>query len=101
MKDEILIEINNKLESIRKLLLIKNIACRSEVMKILNEEFLTTKKRKEMYKLCDGEKSIGDISNILGITHESVRLLVDELEKLGAIEIIKKKGKTKYPLKII
>ncbi len=101
MKDELLIEINDKLEAIRKLLIMQNIACRAEIKKILNEEFLTTDKRKQMYKLFNGKNSIGDIAKNLHVTHESVRLLVDELEKVGAIEIIKKKGKTKYPLKII
>lgn len=100
MKDEILIEINNKLEAIRKLLMVQNIASRKEINKILTEEFLTTDKRKQMYKLFNGNNSIGDIAKRLGVTHESVRLLVDDLEKVGAIEIIKKKGKTKYPLKI-
>ena len=101
MTNELLIGMNDKLESIRKLLLIQNIACRREVIKVLNEEFLTTNKRKEMYKLFNGNRSIGNISKMLGVTNEGVRLLVDDLEKVGAIEIVKKKGKTKYPLKII
>ena len=100
MKDELLIEINDKLEAIRKLLIVQNIAFIKEVNKMLNEEFLTTDKRKQMYKLFNGNNSIGDIAKRLGVTHENVRLLVDDLEEVGAIEIIKKKGKTKYPLKI-
>ena len=101
MSDQLLKDMNNKIEAIRKLLLIQNIAFRKEINKILNEEFLTTDKRKQMYKLFNGNNSIGDIAKRLGVTHENVRLLVDDLEKVGAIEIIKKKGKTKYPLKII
>lgn len=101
MSEQLLNQVNNKLEVIRKLLLIQNIAFRKEINKILNEEFLTTKKRKQMYKLFNGNNSIGDIAKNLHVTHENVRLLVDDLEKIGAIEIIKKKGKTKYPLKII
>lgn len=101
MKDELLIEINDKLEAIRKLLIVQNIAFRKEINKILNEEFLTTDKRKQMYRLFNGNNSIGDIAKRLDVTHENVRLLVDDLEKVGAIEIIKKKGKTKYPLRII
>jgi len=49
----------------------------------------------------NGNNSIGDIAKKIGVTHESVRLLVDDLENIGAIEILKKSGKTKYPLKII
>ncbi len=101
MKDEILIEIKNKLEAIRKLLMVQNMTSRKETKKILTEEFLTTDKRKQMYTLFNGNNGIGDIAKRIGVTHESVRLLVDDLEKAGAIEIIKKKGKTKYPLKII
>lgn len=101
MKDEILIEINNKLEAIRKLLMVQNIASRNETNKIITEEFLTTDKRKKIYNMFNGNNSIGDIAKKIGVTHESVRLLVDDLEKVGAIEIIKKKGKNKYPLKII
>ncbi len=100
MNDGVLIEINDKLEAIRKLLMVQNIAFRKEINKILDEEFITTDKKKEMYKLFNGNNSIGDIAKRLDVTHETVRLLVDDLEKLGAIEIIKKKGKTKYPLKI-
>jgi len=101
MTDELLVEINDKLEAIRKILFIQNIAHRREIIKVLNEEFLTTDKRKQMYKLFNGNNSIGDIAKKIGVTNESVRLLVDDLEKVEAIEIIKKKGKTKYPLKII
>jgi len=101
MNNELLIQINDKLEAIRKLLIVQNIAFRKEINKIINDEFLTTDKRKQMYKLFNGNNTIGHIAKILGVTHENVRLLVDDLEKLGAIEIIKKKGKTKYPLKII
>lgn len=101
MKDEILIEINNKLEAIRKLLMVQNIASRNETNKIITEEFLTTDKRKKIYNMFNGNNSIGDIAKKIGVTHESVRLLVDDLENIGAIEILKKSGKTKYPLKII
>ncbi len=101
MTDELLIEINNKLEAIRKILFIQNIAHRREVIKVLNEEFLTTDTRRKIYNMFNGNNSIGDIAKKIGVTHESVRSLVDDLEKVGAIEIIKKKGKTKYPLKII
>jgi len=101
MTDELLIEINDKLEAIRKLLIVQNIAFRKEINKILNEEFLTTDTRKKIYNMFNGNNSIGDIAKKIGVTHESVRLLVDDLERVGAIEIIKKKGKTKYPLKII
>ena len=100
MTEQLLIKINDKLESIRKLLLMQNFAYRREIIKILNEEFLTTDTRKQIYALFDGNKSIGEIAKKLGVTHESVRLLVDDLEKVGAVEIIKKKGKTKYPLKM-
>lgn len=100
MKEQLLTEINDKLEAIRKLLLIQNFAYRREITKILNEEFLTTDKRRKIYDLFDGNKSIGEIAKKLSVTNECVRLLVDDLEKVGAIEIIKKKGKTKYPLKI-
>jgi len=101
MTDELLIEINDKLEAIRKLLFIQNITHRREITKVLNEEFLTTDTRKKIYNMFNGKNSIGDIAKKIGVTHESVRLLVDDLEKVGAIEIIKKKRKTKYPLKII
>ncbi len=101
MTDELLVEINDKLEAIRKILFIQNIAHRREIIKYLNEEFLTTDTRKKIYNMFDGKNSIGDIAKKIGITHESVRLLVDQLENIGAIEILKKSGKTKYPLKII
>ena len=101
MKDELLVEINDKLEAIRKILFIQNIAHRREIIKVLNEEFLTTDTRKKIYNMFNGNNSIGDIAKKIGVTHESVRLLVDDLENIGAIEILKKSGKTKYPLKII
>lgn len=101
MTDELLIEINDKLEAIRKILFIQNIVHRKEISKVLNEEFLTTDTRKKIYNMFNGNNSIGDIAKKIGVTHESVRLLVDDLEKVGAIEIIKKKRKTKYPLKVI
>jgi len=101
MTDELLIEINDKLEAIRKILVIQNIANRGEIKRILNEEFLTTERRKKIYNMFNGKNSIGEIAKKTGITNESVRLLVDHLEKVCAIEILKKRGKTKYPLKII
>ena len=101
MTDELLIEINDKLEAIRKILLIQNVGHRREIIKVLNEEFLTTDTRKKIYNMFNGNNSIGDIAKKIGVTHESVRLPVDDLENIGAIEILKKSGKTKYPLKII
>lgn len=101
MKDKILIEINDKLEAIRKILLIQNVANRKNIIKVINEDFLTTDKRKKIYNMFNGNNSIEDIAKKIGVTHESVRLLVNDLENIGAIEIIKKVGKTKYPLKII
>lgn len=71
-----------------------------ELRKILNNQYLTTKKRKVMYNMFDGKTSMQEIAKKLGVTFEAVRRLKVALEQDRLIKI-KKEGKTEYPQKLI
>jgi len=98
---KLLEEISHQTEDIKKMLAIQNIVFRKQALTTINEEYLTTDKRKKIFALFDGKQSTKDIASKVKVSEEAVRIIIEELEKIGAIEIVKKKGKTKYPKKLI
>ncbi len=40
----------------------------------------------DIYSLCDGKKDLKNLSNVLGIDIQSVKILIDKLMKKGLIE---------------
>ena len=96
-------ELNEKvfeeLVMIRKLLTVLASDKLSEFNKYIQDKFLTTEQRREMYDLFDGTKGNREIGDIVGVSSEGVRLFAIALEKEGLIEY-EMIGNSKCPKRI-
>jgi len=92
-------QILEELKQIKKLLIVISQEKLVEFKKQIEKEFLTTKQRKEMYDLFDGTKSLKEISEIIKVSFEAVRLFASSLESAGYLEYVIN-SKSKCPKKI-
>lgn len=88
-----------KLDEIIRLLKPISYAKSSEFGEMIEQQFLTTPERKKMYNLFDGKHSQQEIAKEVGVKDATVSIFVSDLESKGLIEI-KKKGRSKIPVKI-
>lgn len=88
-----------KLDEIIKLLKPISYAKSSEIGKMIEQQFLTTRDRKKVYGFFNGKRSQQEIAKEASVDDATVSRLVSDLESKGLIEI-KKEGRSKIPLKI-
>jgi len=61
---------------------------------------LSTRKKQEIYELCDGTNEMSTIARKVKVTGEYVRLTIKDLENAGFV-IIKQEGGKKYPTRVV
>jgi predicted transcriptional regulator len=66
----------------------------------LKKSILSTRKKEQIFEMCDGTRDISEIATEVGASGEYVRLTIKELEEAGFI-IIEQKGGKRYPVKMI
>lgn len=97
-KEEMLLEsISEKLDRIISLLRFSNVIGLDEYK---NKVFGNSKIKLLIYDLCDGKKTVNEMSRILNKSNNHVSMELSELEKSGLIEA-KRKGKEKYYFRVL
>jgi hypothetical protein len=96
----ILREILEELRHIRQMqtLLAKPVTQKAKVE--LEEKYLTTPDRRQMYSLADGTQTMMDIARAVGKTKEAVRLLMRDLEAEGYVAM-HSNGKANCPRRLM
>lgn len=90
IKEDDFEELKGLLEDIKSILLISNYdQIEKSKKKLLKSGSLEDK----IYKLCDGDKQISDISKKLGKPEKNVRARLSDLRQKGLIKTFQKNGK--------
>jgi DNA-binding transcriptional ArsR family regulator len=66
----------------------------------LKMTILSTRKKEQIFEMCDGTHDIGEIATKVGVSGEYVRLTIKELEEAGFI-ILEQKGGKRYPVRMV
>jgi len=93
-------DVLKELKEIKSELKLQNIFYKEKIKNMV-ERLLTTPKRKKMYSFLDGDHSLMDISNKVGVTHENVRQFVQDLESENLVVLDHKKRKERYFRRLI
>lgn len=93
-------EILEELRSIRKLLTIFSQDKLDDFNKKIEDKYLTTDQRKQMYELFDGSNSLKEIATMVRVTPEGVRRFAVQLENAGLVEMVEINAKQKNPKRL-
>ena len=66
----------------------------------IKEKYLTSVPRQKMYDLFNGEKSLKEIADELGVSSEAVRQFAVTLEKAGLLSYTSNNSGTKLPKRL-
>jgi len=103
-KEELLWRILKTLEDISgkidRLASILEFSQRRELESHIQEVLGKSEVRREIYDLCDGTKSVGEIADILRKSVPHVSIQIAELEKAGIVKA-RRVGKEKYYQKVL
>lgn len=93
-------QILDELIQIRKLLTILAQDKFQSFNEDIEQKYLTTDQRRQMYALFDGDNSYKAIAEAVKVSSEAVRLFSLQLQQAGLVEMIEINSKSKNPKKI-
>ena len=90
----------DELSQIRKLLTILSQDKLQSFNENIENKYLTTEQRRQMYDMFDGENSYKAIADAVKLSLEGVRKFAVQLEQVGLVEFVTINGKSKNPKRI-
>ncbi len=97
---QVLTDMNAKLDKLDDLLNVMKISQKTSIEATKAELLAKSKLRRDVYKLCDGRRSVSEIAEALGKSISLVSQVISQLQEAGLIAE-ERVGKTRYYDRVI